>query len=464
MTDTPRVSPHRKRPVLIIIAIVALLLGGAYSLRRLTIAQSGQSGAAQPQPGDHASPPPVEPDTPDSTGPSGIPFIDNIIRPGTSSGRLPRAERSDMIIKKERVNILLLGIDRRPEEYGPSRTDTMILLSVDPKENTAAMLSIPRDLWVMIPEYGESRINVAHFAGDVRNYPGGGPALAKRTVSEILGVPVHYYVRVDFVGFEQLIDAIGGITIELESPVPPFAVGVHHMDGETALKFARTRRGSDDFHRMAHQQKVLMAALERVRSLDFPLSTTLQMVSLVNDSIQTDLNLVEMVALATIANRIDENDIRRGLIDSSMTTTVVTAQGWMVEIPHWDVILPMVEELLGEPEAWADDSPDLVRAGVTNLDRRIAIYNGTPEPGLAEAAADILGATGLNIVHTGEADHTDYAESEIIVRGEIEPPVDLLAVILGIPSEAIRQDPSMDAGVDIVVILGRQHLTQFGFH
>ncbi len=114
---------------------------------------------------------------------------------------------------KERVNILVMGIDARPGEEGPWRTDTMMVLTVDPLTLSAGMLSIPRDLWVPIPGYGEGRINTANYLGDAYDYPGGGPALAARTVQYNLGVPIHHYVRVDFSAFVHLVDLIGGIDI-----------------------------------------------------------------------------------------------------------------------------------------------------------------------------------------------------------------------------------------------------------
>ena len=111
----------------------------------------------------------------------------------------------------ERVNILLLGVDEREVEEGPWRTDTLILLTIDPATRTAGMLSIPRDLWVPIPGYDlEGKINTAHFVGDAQGYPGGGPALAMATLQYNFGIPVQHYVRLNFSGFERLIDLIGG--------------------------------------------------------------------------------------------------------------------------------------------------------------------------------------------------------------------------------------------------------------
>ena len=170
----------------------------------------------------------------------------------------------------ERVTILLLGIDERQQEQGPWRTDTMIVLTIDPASHTAAILSIPRDLWVPIPGYNtEGKINTAHFIGDATGYPGGGPALAMETVRYNLGSPVQDYIRLNFGAFEKLIDLIGGIDVYVEQtiddPLYPDSgygyeplhidAGWQHMDGRLALKFARTRHSEKgDFDRAHHQQ------------------------------------------------------------------------------------------------------------------------------------------------------------------------------------------------------------------
>ncbi len=263
----------------------------------------------------------------------------------------------------EPVNILLLGIDQREGESGPWRTDTMILVSLDPVNHSAAMLSIPRDLWTTIPGYGESRINTAHYTGDLRDYPGGGPALAKKTVWYALGVPVHYYVRANFSGFEQIVDAIGGLTIDVPEeiydakyPTADYGTmeiyipaGVQQMDGAMALQYARTRHGSSDYARMDRQRQLLLAAYDKAKSLDIPITRIPTILDLVGSSVQTDLTLEDMFLLAEAASQVDRANIRSGVIDDSMTTTVVTPQGWMVEVADWDKVHALVNELFPAP-------------------------------------------------------------------------------------------------------------------
>ena len=121
-----------------------------------------------------------------------------------------------------------MGLDYRDwEGEGPSRTDTMMLLTLDPVSRTAGMLSIPRDLWVNVPGYDYGKINTAYYLGELYNLPGGGPGLAEQTVNELLGVDINYYAQIDFSAFENFIDQIGGIDVEVpyELTVDPIGPG-----------------------------------------------------------------------------------------------------------------------------------------------------------------------------------------------------------------------------------------------
>ncbi len=290
------------------------------------------------------------------------------LSPGGSGTALSQPARSTPL--GEPVTILLLGLDRRPGETGPSHTDTMILVSLDPLKGTASMLSIPRDLWVQIPDYGEERINVAYFLGEVRVLPGGGPAMAKRTVSTLLGVPVRYYVCLDFAAFERIIDALGGVTINVEKRVYDAAypgnhygtitvdipAGVQPMDGATALQYARSRHGSSDFERMARQQQVILAVGARIREGWLPLKseTSLpvlrpyflpRLLAVARDSVQTDLGPGAIGEVAVAAVRLDPAQIHRGAIEGALVRPFTTSGGAQVELPVWPRINALVAEL-----------------------------------------------------------------------------------------------------------------------
>jgi LCP family protein required for cell wall assembly len=260
--------------------------------------------------------------------------------------------------QKERVNILLLGVDQRPNEEGPWRSDTMILVTVDPRSMTAGALSIPRDLYVEIPGYGEQRINMAHFLGDAYDYPGGGPALTMKTVEYNLGVPVHYYIRINFQGFREVIDYLGGITVDVEEEIWDYRypdgqygyttihipAGTQLMDGRTALQYARTRHSGTDFDRLRRQQQVLMAIRKKALRLDL-VPKIPALAKTMGQMVSTNLQLGEVVTLAQIASQIDAEDIHFAVIDETMTVPIVLDDGAEVLFPKRDKIREAVQEI-----------------------------------------------------------------------------------------------------------------------
>jgi len=156
-----------------------------------------------------------------------------------------------------RTNLLILGVDRRPEQSpAASRSDTLILLTFIPLQPYAGMLSIPRDLWVEIPGFGPNRINAAVFLAEAAR-PGHGPRAAIETVRSNFGVDVDAYLSIEFSGFVRFVDALGGVDIDLVSATGGYAIGRHHLDGPQALAFVRDREGTDDFFRMERGQIIV---------------------------------------------------------------------------------------------------------------------------------------------------------------------------------------------------------------
>jgi len=260
--------------------------------------------------------------------------------------------------QKERVNILLLGVDQRPHEEGPWRSDTVIIVSVDPKSMTAGALSIPRDLYLEVPGYGEQRVNMAHFLGDAYDYPGEGPGLAMKTIEYNFGIPVHYYIRVNFQGFREIIDYLGGITIDVEEEIWDYRypdgqygystvhipAGVQVMNGRMALQYARTRHGGSDFDRLRRQQQVLMATRAKALRLDLIPKIPL-LARTMGHTAKTNLQLREVITLAQIATQVDAEDIRFAVIDETMTVPMVLDNGADVLFPKRDKIREVVEEI-----------------------------------------------------------------------------------------------------------------------
>ena len=251
-----------------------------------------------------------------------------------------------------RFTILVMGIDRRPGDRSLAHlTDTMILVSIDPQANTIGMLSIPRDLWVQVPGYTEyQRINTPMVLGEIRQ-PGSGAELAMQTVQYNLGIRVHEYVILDFQTVIDLVNAIGGIEVTTDYTIndtrypdmyygyDPFYLpaGTHTLDGETALKFARTRHGDNDLERARRQQQVIYAVRDKVVSFDMLPNLVMQAPSLLaslDDNFYTGLSLQEMIELAWFAKDVPAENISTGVIDYNYVSDYQNARGDQVLIPN----------------------------------------------------------------------------------------------------------------------------------
>ena len=374
-------------------------------------------------------------------------------------------------IAQERTSILLLGIDKRGQETGPSRTDTMIVVSVDPQTRSAAMLSIPRDLWVTIPGHSEGRINTAHFLGEQDTNPGGGPSLAKTTVQYTLGIPIHYYVRINFEGFEKLVDAIGGITIDVQEAIyddkypdgtygyitVDIPAGVQTMDGKTALQYARVRHGGSDFLRARRQQQVLGAIRDKVLSLDIPLTRIPEILRIAGSAVDTDLSLSQMYELAKVAREVPAEAIESSVVDESMTSPQMTPDGAAVLIPNRALIREVVRDLFGSP------APTSV-AGVSEKDAvgledaKVEVQNGTLSVGLAQRTAEHLQSLGYNVVSFSNADRSDYVSTVILDYSGKSSTVSFLTQRFAVVPENVRRYQGIDSQVDVRVILGRDYV------
>lgn len=245
------------------------------------------------------------------------------------------------------TSLLVMGIDRVPDGTALGRSDTMIIVSVNPLQPVVKMLSIPRDLWVTIPNVGENRINTAHFFAEA-NQPGSGPQATLDTIEQNFQVKIPYYVRIRFDAFQQIIDALGGVTVNLPSDMGGLTAGEHHLTGEQALAFVRDRKGADDFFRMEHGQLMLKSVVSEAISPGswnrYP-----QVASAIAASVDTNLPVWQWPRLglavlrAVVGNSIDSSTISR-----EMTSSYITSGGADVLLPNWDVIRPYVKNMLGQ--------------------------------------------------------------------------------------------------------------------
>jgi len=377
-----------------------------------------------------------------------------------------------------RVTVLVVGLDYRDWEAGGApRSDTMMLLTLDPISKTAGMLSIPRDMWVNIPQVNTyAKINEAYRYGELYQLPGGGPGLAAETVHSFLGVPINYYAQVDFYAFEKFIDDIGGIdvTVDSELKVDPLGrnadgssntvylqPGVNHLDGATALGFARNRYTSGgDFDRADRQQQVVLAIRDRVLNLNMIPTLIANAGNMYKDlagGIKTNLTLDQAIKLAMFAvQQIPQENIRKGVIGPpDQVEFAKSPDGLDILIPIPDQIRLLRDKIFttGGPAGPAALDKDPVALMKTE-NAKVSIRNGSTTMGLATQTTDYLKNQGVNVVETGNADRA-YTNTQIYIYTGKPYTAAYLANLMNVPAGQIINQYQPDSNVDIVVIVGQ---------
>jgi len=376
----------------------------------------------------------------------------------------------------KRVTILLLGIDQRPQETGPFRTDTLIVLSVDPISKQAAMLSIPRDVYVKIPGFNAplspNRINAANYIGDLNEYPGGGAALAVKTVENLLGIPIQGYVLINFQAFETLINAIGTIQVcptdrIFDANYPDtetygvitveFQPGCQELDSTRLLQYARVRHNAgDDIGRAQRQQEVIRAVKDKVLTLG-GLSTLIgrapEIWSALAENIKTNLTFEEALQLASLAQ--DVKEIKSAVLTiktekGGQLLPATLQSGEQVMTPFYEGIYQLVGDLFTTGQG----GPSNPQASEENA--TIYIANGAGIDGLAGRTRDRLVGAGFNIVGVGNAEGVGlYGQSEIRVYGSKFKTARYLAEVLGLTNTIITAGSEPNPPADIVLIVGK---------
>ncbi len=371
----------------------------------------------------------------------------------------------------ERVSILLLGIDQRCEEDGPTHTDSIMVLTIDPVGREASLLSIPRDLWVDIPDFWADRINQANYLGETYEYPGGGPALAMRTVENLLGVPIDYYVAVNFDAFIEAIDLVGGIEIDAPEAIDdpkypdrcygydPFRIeaGKQRLTGEQALKYARTRATlGGDVDRAARQQAVILAVRDQIIQLNkLPqlIAQAPQLWLTFQENVRTNLTPDEAIQLALLAQEIPRENISTAVIDYDYVYPETTQDGRQVLVPVRENIRELRDQIFTPPAAPTPVIENLP-ALMAEENARVAVYNGTPVFGLAGETQTYLEENGVNVTEIGNADSAAYNTSQIITYGSFPNTAQYLTQLMHIPPLNISAAQNPEGDFDVLVIIG----------
>jgi LCP family protein required for cell wall assembly len=374
------------------------------------------------------------------------------------------------------LNVLVMGTDARPDESEATRTDTLILLMLDRQGQTAGMLSLPRDLWVSLPGFGyATKINTAYQLGETQGYTGGGAQLAKDTVSTFIGQPVPYYVRVNFSGFVELIDLIGGVDVVVEKtihdeqyPTDDYGVqtfhldaGTQHLDGATALKYVRTRNVDDDYSRARRQQQVIRAVADKVLRADMlPMLLTKlpRLLYTMRSSIDTDIPMSEQLDIAAFFNSVNLREVRQLVLDNRYGEETYSQEGAWILLPDRAKVRAALAQFYAPSQEGTDG------AGAVALTRpetvRIEILNGTGEPGVAAKTAELLESQGWQVVAIGDADRGDYGRTIIVNYGVAPDLVKKVGSDLHLePNTSTLSGLNVLAPVDMRIVVGRDFLT-----
>ncbi len=367
-----------------------------------------------------------------------------------------------------RVTILLLGIDQRGGEAGPFRTDTMIVLTLDPVRRTGAMLSIPRDLWVNIPGFQPGRINTANALGDSFDVPGGGPALAAAAVQQNLGLRIDHTVRINFDLFLTAVNAIAPVEVCISETIHDtqypdgslgymtvhFDPGCQDLDAVQLLQYARTRHTEGgDFDRARRQQQVITALRDRVLSLGGIAALIGQAPTLweaVRQDVQTTLNLEEILSLGGLALDIPGENIVQAVLDNNYVYLETTASGDQVLRLRGDAMRALVQDLFNPVQLSQDDLQRLAASENVVL----SVVNGTTTQGLAAEMRDWLIGRGFGVAEVGNAQLTNYTET--IIKDYTNNPYSarLLASLLGLPVTRVRPGSDNATLYDIQIVVG----------
>ena len=401
--------------------------------------------------------------------------IDEIFLPGYSIGGLPALPGVQQGAAEGQVNILVMGLDRRPHEgNAPTRTDTMFVLTIDEGSKTAGILGIPRDSWVDVPfrdgeGFSQTRVNTVYARGETFGYDGGGPKLVKEVIERNFGIPIDHFVIIDFEGFVDIIDELGGIDVyvteevydpwysrtELPGDFHPlfFEVGEHRMDGQTALDYSRTRFGNSDLDRIQRQQQIIFATIDRAlerRLLSFDTLTDLW--GKYKDAIVTDINDLQAPGFAALAAQIDPTRIT-ALSLASATVPYTTPFGEDVLLVDKEVVQQLVAALFSDQRLNEEAA-------------RVEVHSSF---GLTERVMEYLAQSGFASGSLSAATTTNGTVSqltEIIDFTGKSHTVERLAELLEVGPDQIRSANENDQALitngdtDVIVIMGADLLAR----
>ncbi len=394
--------------------------------------------------------------------------------------------------RNDRINILLLGMGG-PGHNGPFLTDTIIIASIKPSTGQIAMISIPRDLGVEMPGYGLQKINHASAYGEAKQVGSGAEASAK-IIEDTFDIKIPYYARVDFAAFEEIIDAVGGIKIDVERsfmdkefPAPndeyqalTFTKGAQTMDGERALQFARSRHGDNgegsDFARAARQQKVLLSLKEKILSFQ-TLANPIRISKIINslgNHITTNIELSQIIALLKIGRSADMSKIISLVFDENedgYLTSGYTEDGNYILSPkngNFKEINSAIKNIFeqdGQIDATPSQDTPAPKSINLSVDENetdiIEIQNGTWQAGLASRIKEKLKQDNINVTEVGNTQTRPFMKSGIYTISGVsnQSIMEAIKSALNIPIQnSLPKGEIVASSTDILIILGEDFI------
>ncbi|MCI0521823.1 MAG: LCP family protein [Chloroflexi bacterium] len=344
----------------------------------------------------------------------------------------------------------------------------MILLTLDPLTGEAGILSVPRDLWVAIPDFKHGKINTAYYLGDAYKLPGGGPGLAVKTLEQFLGVPINFYAQIDFGAFVRFIDEIGGvkinvperITIDLLGSGPEtkktLQPGVQVLPGEWALAYARARyTEGGDFDRARRQQQVILAIRDRILSLDM-LPILIEKADVLYQElasgIHTNLTLEQTVKLAALASQVEETKIKRGVIGKEYVLFGQSPDGLSILIPLPDKIHTLRDEIFAASGALGPLTPGNGQERMAAEAAKVAVLDGSRAGSQAELGGAYLRGQGLNVISEG-VNGQPVVRTTLILHRPVPFTASFLMELVDISPRAVIFAPDASAAADVEIIL-----------
>jgi len=399
----------------------------------------------------------------------------------------------------DRINFLLLGVGGTGHA-GPQLSDTIMFTSYQPSTSDIGMLSIPRDLAVPIPGYGYQKINSINAYGEMED-SGSGPEWASEIIGDLLQQEIHYYVKVDFDGFVDLIDAVGGIDVYVDRSFTDYSYpteddlvqtvafeeGWEQMDGERALQFSRSRHGNNgegsDFARADRQQKILLAVKDELLSASTFLNPAKlnNLVETFQENVETNMSFWELMKMTRYIPDIDSENIHSTVLETGYESPLYSSMinGSYVLLPKkddWTPIQEMAENIFDEnySASYAADSIDGNNEEQEIQSTILEIQNGTSVIGLAYQTSQMLSGTSFSVANIGNADSLDYETTIIydLTGGEKASELEILKNFLEadvamttsgwifsetvVPRELTIDTPEeTDESIDFLIILGQ---------